>query len=127
MENITIYELINNEWEEMPELDFGFVTIGNFVSKTLCFSPRNGNIADLKVRIEDNNNTIFSSRPAAVFSIMGPGSPENIPILPLDFRDSSPLAIKAGINPRFIENRGLVVNPQPELAINYRKMEFVRK
>lgn len=60
MNNIKIFELDNNNWIEKSELSFGYVPVGkDFVSKTLCFSPINCDIADLKAKIEGKDDFVF--------------------------------------------------------------------
>lgn len=59
MNKIKIFEKTENGWVE--GLNFDFVEVGkSFTSKTLCFSPVDSNIADLKVRIEEKNDFIFT-------------------------------------------------------------------
>ncbi len=56
---IKVFELINNGWKE--GLDFGYVPVGkSFTSKTICFSPSGHDIADLKVKVEEKNDFIFT-------------------------------------------------------------------
>ena len=59
MNKIKIFELVNGNWSE--GLNFGYTTIGkSFTTKVVCFSPVGCDIADLKVRIEEKNDFIFT-------------------------------------------------------------------
>ena len=59
MNKIKIFELVNNNWRE--GLNFEYIPVGkSFTTKTVCFSPAGCDIADLKVRIEEKNDFIFT-------------------------------------------------------------------
>lgn len=58
MNKIKIFEKTENGWIE--GLNFDYLIVGrDFISKTICFSPVDCNIADLKVRIEEKNDFVF--------------------------------------------------------------------
>jgi len=60
MSSIKVFELIKDgTWKE--GINFDFVPVGkSFTTKTVCFSPKGVNIADLKVMIENKDDFIFT-------------------------------------------------------------------
>ena len=59
MSNIKIFEKTDSGWSE--GLNFSYVPIGeNFTQKTLSFSPSGCNLADLRVRIEEKSDFLFT-------------------------------------------------------------------
>lgn len=59
MNKIKVFELAGGDWKE--GLNFDYIPVGKlFTSKTLRFSPTGCDIADLKVRIDEKNDFIFT-------------------------------------------------------------------
>ena len=56
---IKVFEKTENGWKE--GLDFGYTVLGKqFTTKTICFSPINCNLADLRVMVENKDDFIFT-------------------------------------------------------------------
>jgi hypothetical protein len=67
MNKIKIFEKTDKGWVE--GLDFGYVPVGKFfVTKTLCFSPEDCDVADLKVMVEDKKDFIFTKSNEHLYS-----------------------------------------------------------
>jgi len=59
MNKIKIFELVDNNWRK--GLNFDYILVGKLAaSKIICFSPDGCDIADLKVKIEEKNDFIFT-------------------------------------------------------------------
>ena len=59
MSNIKIFEKTDSGWIE--GLNFNYIPVGeNFTTKEICFSPSGCNVADLKVRVEEKSDFIFT-------------------------------------------------------------------